>query len=188
MNDDRIIELYLERSEQAIEETYQKYSAYCNSISFNILQNKEDAEECVNDTFKKVWDSIPPNTPDNFKAYLARIVKNISLNRLKSSKTEKRGGGQRELLLSELEECISDRLSVEATLDEKNLVEVLNRFLTELTTEKRKIFIGRYWYMYSIDELAEQHSMNESRVRSMLFRLRKKLSKYLEKEGIFYEG
>lgn len=187
MDDEKIIELYWERSESAVEESYEKYSAYCNSISFNILQNKEDAEECVNDTFKKAWDSIPPNRPQSLKAFLGKIARNLSLNRLKSLQAEKRGFGHTNLVLSELDGCIPDKFSVEAAFSEKQLAKSINDFIGALSDEKRWIFVGRYWYMYPIKELSEQYGMSEGRIKSMLFRIRKQLKSYLEKEGEFYE-
>lgn len=187
MNDQQIIELYMERSEKAVSETYDKYSAYCNSISFSILQNSEDAEECVNDTFQKAWESIPPNRPNNLKAFLGKIARNISLNRLKHSKTQKRGSGQVDVLLSELEECISDNFSVENEVDSKQLSQSINAFLESLTTEKRKIFVSRYWYAHSISEISAQYGISEEKIKSVLFRLRKQLKSHLEKEGMIYE-
>lgn len=187
MNDQQIIELYMERSEKAVSETYDKYSAYCNSISFSILQNSEDAEECVNDTFQKAWESIPPNKPSNLKAFLGKIARNISLNRLKHSKTQKRDSGKIDVLLSELEECISDKFSVENEIDSKQLSQSINTFLEGLTTEKRKIFVGRYWYTRSIREISVQYGISEEKIKSILFRLRKQLKSHLEKEGMIYE-
>lgn len=187
MNDQQIIELYMERSEKAVSETYDKYSAYCNSISFSILQNSEDAEECVNDTFQKAWESIPPNRPSNLKAFLGKIARNISLNRLKHSKTQKRGSGQIDVLLSELEECISDKFSVENEVDSKQLSQSINAFLESLTAEKRKIFVSRYWYARSIREISAQYNISEEKIKSILFRLRKQLKSHLEKEGMIYE-
>lgn len=185
MNDKQIVELYMERSEKAVNETYSKYSAYCNSISFSILQNSEDAEECVNDTFQKAWESIPPSEPNNLKAFLGKIARNISLNRLKN--TQKRGAGQIDVLLSELEECISDSFSVENEIYSKQLSQSINAFLESLTSEKRKIFVSRYWYTRSIKEISEQYDISEEKIKSILFRLRKQLKSHLEKEGIIYE-
>lgn len=187
MNDEQIIELYMERSEKAVSETYEKYSAYCNTISFNILQNSEDAEECVNDTFQKAWESIPPDRPNNLKAFLGKIARNISLNKLKYNHTKKRGSGQVDLLLSELEECVSDKFSVESEIYNKELSHTINRFLAGLPTDKRRVFVSRYWYMRSIKEISEQYSISEGKVKSILFRIRKQLKSYLEKEGMTYE-
>lgn len=187
MDDERIIDLYWQRSENAVEETYKKYSSYCNSISFNILQNKEDAEECVNDTFQKAWDCIPPNRPQCLKAFLGKIARNISINRLKGSKVRKRGSGQVTLVMSELDECIPNSFSVEEAFSEKQLSQAINRFLGELPTNKCRIFVSRYWYMRPIKDIAEQYGMGEGKVKSILFRIRKQLKVYLEKEGIFYE-
>lgn len=187
MNDQQIIELYMERSEKAVSETYDKYSAYCNSISFSILQNSEDAEECVNDTFQKAWESIPPSRPNNLKSFLGKITRNISLNRLKYNNTQKRGSGNIDVLLSELEECVSDKFNVESEIYAKEFSQIINGFLSDLPIEKRKIFVRRYWYMDSIKEISEQYDIGEEKVKSILFRLRKQLKKQLEKEGMVYE-
>lgn len=187
MNDEQIVELYMERSEKAISETYDKYSAYCNSISFSILRNLEDAEECVNDTFRKAWESIPPSKPSNLKAFLGKIARNISLNKLKHNNTQKRGAGQVDVLLSELEECISDKFSVENEIYGRQLSQSINAFLEGLTAEKRKVFVSRYWYTRSMKEISQQYGISEEKIKSILFRLRKQLKKHLEKEGIIYE-
>lgn len=181
MDDERIIDLYWQRSENAVEETYKKYSSYCNSISFNILQNKEDAEECVNDTFQKAWDCIPPNRPQCLKAFLGKIARNISINRLKGSKVRKRGSGQVTLVMSELDECIPNSFSVEEAFSEKQLSQAINRFLGELPTNKCRIFVSRYWYMRPIKDIAEQYGMGEGKVKSILFRIRKQLKVYFMK-------
>lgn len=187
MNDEQIVKLYMERSEKAVSETYDKYSAYCNSISFSILQNSEDAEECVNDTFQKAWESIPPNKPNNLKAFLGKIARNTALNRLKHNNTQKRGSGQIDMLLSELEECIPDKFSVENEIYSKQLSQVINDFLEGLKAEKRKIFVSRYWYNRSIKEISEQYNISEEKIKSILFRIRKQLKSHLEKEGMIYE-
>lgn len=187
MNDEQIIKLYMERSEKAIGETYDKYSAYCYSVSFNILKNSEDAEECVNDTFQRAWESIPPNNPKNFKAFLGKIARNISLNKLKYNNTQKRGSGNIDVLLSELEECVIDKFNVEAEVCGKELSRMINDFLAALPIDKRKIFVRRYWYMSSAKEISEQYDISEEKVKSTLFRIRKQLKSYLEKEGMIYE-
>ena len=184
MDDNKIIDLYWERSELAISETANKYERYCYSISYNILYSEEDAEECVNDTYLSAWKSMPPHRPARLATFLGKITRNLSLNRFKQYKAEKRGLGQTALTLSELEECIPAPDSMEQATDEAVLVESLNRFLYGLPKIKRNIFIRRYWYMNSIRDIAQQAHMSESKVASMLFRLRNELKLHLEKEGI----
>lgn len=184
MEDKQIIDLYWERSEKAITATAEKYGQYCRSIANNILHNKEDVEECVNDTYLCAWDSIPPNRPNRLAAYLGKITRNLSLNRVKYYNAERRGLGQTELVLSELEGCISAENSVEQQLDEMFLVKAIESFLYAQPIEKRNIFIRRYWYMTPIKEIAKAYHMSESKAASLLFRMRNELKRYLEKEGI----
>ena len=187
MEDNQIVDLYWQRSDLAISETNQKYGRYCRTIAYNICGIAEDAEECVNDTFQKAWESIPPSKPNNLKAFLGKMARNISLNRLKHNNTQKRGAGQIDVLLSELEECISDKFSVENEIYSKQLSQLINSFLEGLTAEKRKIFVSRYWYTRSVKEISEQYDISEEKIKSVLFRLRKQLKRHLEKEGIIYE-
>lgn len=184
MKDHEIIDLYWERKENAISETAKKYGKYCHSISYNILHNNEDAEECVNDTYLGAWKSMPPQRPDRLSTYLGKITRNLSLNRFKQYTAEKRGLGQTELVLSELEDCIPAETSVEQIIDEMVLVKSINQFLRERPEQKRNIFIRRYWYLYPIRDIAENYGMSESKVASMLFRMRNELKTHLEQEGI----
>ena len=186
MDDNAIIELYWERSENAITETAKKYSGYCRYISHNILHNHEDAEECVNDTFLRTWRAIPPQRPDCLAAFLGKITRNLSLNRYRENTAAKRGLGQTGLVLSELEECLPAASDVEQTIDEIVLAQALNTFLTIQPKTNRMIFVRRYWYLSTIREIAEQYHMSESKVKSMLFRTRNELRKYFEKEGLIY--
>lgn len=184
MRDSDIVDLYWKRSELAIKETEKKYGRYCYSISYNILQNSEEAKECVNDTYLGAWESMPPNRPSRLSTYLGKITRNLSLNRFKYYSAEKRGLGQTELALVELEDCISSKFSVEQVAEEKMLVQVLETFLWNQKEQKRNMFIRRYWYLQSIKEIARDYRMSESKVTSLLFRVRKELKEYLEKEGI----
>ena len=184
MRDQEIVDLYWKRSETAITETAAKYGSYCHAISYNILNNEEDAEECVNDTWLGAWKSMPPQRPNRLATYLGKITRNLSLNRYKQYAAEKRGGGQTELVLYELEDCIPAPATVEQIVEEKALVGVINRFLYAQSEQKCNIFIRRYWYLYSIRDIADVYGMSESKVASLLFRMRNELKKYLEKEGI----
>ena len=184
MEDSRIIELYWERSESAIAETSNKYGRYCYCISHNILHSDEDVEECVNDTYLRAWNAIPPHRPNRLAAFLGKITRNLSLNRYKRFTAEKRGFGEMPLVLSELNDSIPTSPSSEQETDAILLIEALNNFLAELPHEKRIIFVQRYWYLMPIRELTGLHGNSESQIKSLLFRVRKELKTHLEKEGI----
>lgn len=185
MKDIEIVELYWNRDETAITATANTYSSYCYSIAYNILNNKEDAEECINDTWLGAWNSIPPQRPEQLSTYLGKLTRNFALNRYKLQNAQKRCANQVALALSELDGCIPSQQNIEQVLDEMALVSALNKFLYAQPRTERNIFVGRYWYLYSIRELAEGYRMRESKVTSLLYRMRKKLKLHLEKEGIF---
>jgi len=184
MKDNEIIELYWNRDEAAIIATADTYGKYCYSIAYNILCNNEDAEECVNDTWLNAWKAIPPQRPNRLSTYLGKITRNLSLNRYKLMTAQKRGKGQVELALSELEGCVPAQRDMEQTTDEMVLVNAIETFLRAQPRTERNIFIGRYWYLYPIRELARAYRMSESKVASLLYRMRIKLKMHLEKEGI----
>lgn len=144
-----------------------------------------DAEECVNDTYLGAWNSIPPQRPNRLTAFLGRITRNLALNRYKHNKAAKRGGGQVEIALSELENCIPDIKGVEQIVEEALLVSVINRFLYAQAKTKRNIFVLRYWYLYSIRDIADMYGERESKVKAILFRMRNELKKILEKEEFY---
>ena len=182
MDDSRIIELYWQRAEQAVVETDAKYGGYCYAIAYNILSNREDAEESVSDTYLAAWRSIPPKRPSILSAFLGKITRYISLDRWKSRSAYKRGGGEVPLALEELEDCVSGGESPEETLLRRELVMRLNRFLEELPETERRVFLCRYWYLDSVSDIARRFGFSESKVTSMLHRTRQKLRKSLEKE------
>lgn len=183
VEDKQIIDLYWARSETAISETADKYGRYCHSIAFNILHSHEDSEECVNDTFFKAWKVMPPQRPNKLSAFLGTITRNLSLNKWEQYSAEKRGLGQVPLALDELQDCIPALENVEQVVDDLTLVELLNRFLSTLPKDRRKIFMRRYWYMCSIKEIADGYSISESKVKMSLLRSRNELKQLLEKEG-----
>ena len=184
MEDCRIIDLYWQRSETAIDETAKKYARYCHSISFNILHSPEDAEECVNDTWLNAWNAMPPRRPSCLATFLGRVTRNLSLDRFKRYSAEKRGGGQTELALEELDEAVPGASGVEEAINGKELSRLVDSFLGQLPLEKRMIFVKRYWYFLPIKAIAEQMGTSEKQVNSALFRLRKKLRTFLEKAGV----
>ncbi len=182
MNDASIIELFWNRDETAIIETDKKYGRLCNSLSVNILNNISDAEECVNDSYLTVWNSIPEDRPERFSAYLCRIVRNLSLKRLEYNTAGKRSP---DLLasLDELDGCISGNENPENSFDAKLLGKSISGFLRMQSEQSRNIFIRRYWYFESVKKIAGDYKIKEEKVSVILFRTRKKLKKHLEKEG-----
>lgn len=183
MTDNAIINLFWDRNELAISSTEEKYQSYLYKISTNILYNEQDVKECLNDTYLSVWNSIPPNRPKSFKVYIGKIIRNISLNKLKSERAKKRGGGQAEAVLCELNECVSTVFDIAEELNEKELTGLIEIFLRSQPKQKRNVFIKRYWYLNSINEISAEFNMNESKVTAILFRMRKELKTILEKEG-----
>lgn len=177
MDDKQILDLYWERSEAAISETSKKYGKYCRYIAFNILHNDEDSEECVNDTYLRAWNSIPPNRPSVLKTFLGKITRNLSLDRYELLNAKKRNGGQMPLVFDEIQECIPSLDSTENIVEEIALTDILNRFLSSLSLEQRKIFMRRYWYLSPIKEIATEYGMSESKIKMSLFRSRNELKK-----------
>lgn len=184
MQDDELIALYFSRSETAIAETKQQYGTYCYSIAYYILPHPEDAEECENDTYWKAWNAIPPTRPRHLKSFLGKITRNIALHVWEHQHAEKRGGTTMVLVLEELSECIPSEEDVEQAVENFELRTHLNRFLADLPKETRMIFVRRYWYFYTISEIAAEYGFGESKVKMVLSRTRKKLKVYLEKEGV----
>ncbi len=183
MQDEQIIDLYWKRSEEAIRETSVKYGRYCSTIAWNILYSQEDSEECVNDTWLNAWNAMPPQRPGFLKAFLGKITRNLALNRYEMRHAEKRGGGETPLVLDELAECVGDG-SAGSPEDALVLTACLNRFLSGMKPEDRKIFVQRYWYVRSVKEIAADLQLGESKVKMTLLRQREKLKKALEEEGV----
>lgn len=183
MEDNQIIQLYFDRSEDAISQTAVKYGKYCHTIAYNILHNFEDSEECVNDTYWKAWGIIPPRRPKKLAAFLGKITRNLSLDKYRHYTADKRGGGEFSIALDELSDCASLG-SMDDYTNEMVLVDTLNRFLASLSTEHRKIFMRRYWYISSVKEIADDYGITESKVKMSLLRSRNQLKAVLEKEGI----
>lgn len=184
MEDQQIIELYWQRSEEAIAQTARKYGRYCHTIAYNILQNECDSDECVNDTYMRTWNSIPPRRPALLSALLAAITRNLALDRYKHNVAQKRGGGQVQLALDELYECIPAGKSEEELIESRVLTDALNRFLGGLPERTRRIFMLRYWYLCSVGKIAQSMGLSESGVKMSLLRSRRQLKAMLQKEGI----
>ncbi|MBR1884487.1 MAG: sigma-70 family RNA polymerase sigma factor [Clostridia bacterium] len=175
--------MYFSRNEKAVEETDKKYGKYLSKVAYNILENSEDSKECINDTYLNTWNSVPPKRPSIFKIFLAKITRNIAINRYNKENTLKRGKNVIKVC-TELEECI-DSDYLEGKLDYSRLVERINNFLDKLSIEKRVIFIERYFYLENVKNIAKKHNLSESNVKVSLMRIRKDLKKYL-KEGGYY--
>ena len=184
MDDEKIVGLYLERSEDAIAETDRKYGVKCRTTSYNILQNREDSEECTNDTYLKLWNTIPPKEPDPLCAFIMRIVRNISLDRVKRRLTAKRQDSSYTLVYDELGDCIPSNENVERYVEGKELAAMIDSFLDTLSREKKVMFLMRYWNFSTVPEIAKRLGLSESKVKVTLMRTREKLKEYLEKEGV----
>jgi RNA polymerase sigma-70 factor (ECF subfamily) len=185
MDDKEIIDCLWERSESVISAIDEKYSKYCRIIAFNIRGNTEDAEEVLNDVYNRVWNAIPPGQPDNLKAFIGRITRNLSLDKFEKERAKKRGGGQIDIILSELEECITDsKNSFDNLADSEAITAALNLFMMGLNIENRRIFLRRYWRAASIEDIATDFNISTGKAKSILFRMRNKLRKHLESEGI----
>ena len=185
MKDTEILDLYFDRNEQAIAETQNKYGSYCFSIAIHVLHDQEDADECVNDTWMRAWNSIPPNRPDHLNIFLGTITRNLSFDRWKKKKALKRGSGEFETQIDELEECIpAGGASTEEAVEAAELQRMINDFLRSLPEKERNVFLRRHWYSEEYAEIAKRYGMNLNSVKTSLFRTRGKLKAYLEKQGI----
>ncbi|MBE5940529.1 MAG: sigma-70 family RNA polymerase sigma factor [Lachnospiraceae bacterium] len=186
MEDKDIIDLYLNRNENAIAATMKKYENYCYSIAYSILNNQEDSEECVNDTWLRAWKAIPPQIPNCFRVFLGKITRNLSFDKYKKENAQKRGGNELSLVLEELEECIPDAgNNVEDIIIEKELGQIINLFVKELPLKYQKIFVRRYFFVNSIEEISAMYGVSPNNVMVILCRVRKKLKEYLERENYY---
>ena len=167
-----------------IKKLEEKYNKYCLTIANRILFDNEDSKECVNDAWLKIWNSIPPNRPENLAGYLAKIVRNLALNCYEKKHAAKRGGGQVEMSYDELSECLAGKGRVDENLEKNELSCIISKFLKQKGEQKRTIFIQRYFYFAEVSDIADRMGMKESSVRSALSRMRKELKNYLEQEGI----
>ncbi|MDE7211645.1 MAG: sigma-70 family RNA polymerase sigma factor [Lachnospiraceae bacterium] len=183
MDDNDIIQLYWNRNNHAIRVTSEKYGHYCKSIAKNILNNEEDAEECVNDTYLNAWNSMPEHWPEQLATFLGKITRNLSFNKYKHDHAEKRGGGEITLVLEELADCVSDTDNVEQMFEHQELVKAINSFVRSLSPEKRNIFVRRYWYADSVSKIAKDYGMSQGSISKKLERTRKQLKAYLTERG-----
>ena len=189
MDDDAIVALFEQRDAKALTLAKAKYERYCQSISLAVLQNRADADECVNDAYLQAWNSIPPTKPESLRAYLGAITRNLSLNLWKKNHAAKRVGDQVDLALSELNEVVavfgnSSENNPAANYDGQLIREALNKFLAGLPDGQRNVFVRRYWHLRSIAEIAQDYQLTESNVKQILFRARNQLKGVLEKDGL----
>ena len=183
MDDKTIVDLYFLRNEDAIGLTEEKYGPYCYSIAYNILSNREDAQESVSDTYMAAWNSIPPRRPSVLSAFLGKLTRHISIDRWRQRPAAKRGGGEVAVALEELSECVAGLQNIELEYERKELMKAYTRFLKELPETERRVFLGRYWYMESIEAIANQFGFSQSKVKMLLQRTRIKLRLRFEEEG-----
>ncbi len=182
MEDGAIIELYWQRSERAIEETRVKYGDYCYGISYRLLHSPEDAEECVSDTWHAAWNAMPPQRPQSLRAWLGRVVRNLSLGRWNRDHRRKRGGVAE--LLSELEDCIPSPDTAETRMEARELSRAIDDWLGGLDRAERRLFLRRYWYGIPLQDLAKEEGVAPAKLAQRMLRLRQSLRRALEKEGI----
>lgn len=184
MDDSQIVDLYFARSETAIQKTDSKYGGYCYKIAYGILANREDSEESVSDTYLSAWNCIPPRRPARLSTFLGKLTRNIAIDRWRKGNAKKRGSGEADIALEELGECVSGQPSAEAALLRKEVIASLNRFLSGLPNDERDVFLCRYWYVNSLEEISGKTGFSVSKIKSMLHRTRLKLSRQLEKEEL----
>ena len=183
MQDEEIIALYWARDQRAIPETSERYGNYCAAIARNILASREDAEECVNDTWLSAWNAMPPHRPSALSAFLGKLTRNLAINRWTLRNAEKRGGGETALVLDELAECVSGSDDVEGVIEQRELIAAVNAFLRQLPDKKRNIFLCRYWYSDRVADISARFGMKENAVSKMLGRTRAALRAYLSERG-----
>ncbi len=183
MDDEKIITLYMQRNEQAIAVTAEKYGGLCMKIVGNILKDEKDAEECVNDTYLGLWNVIPPQHPDSLTAFIAKIARNTALKKLRYNQAQKRSAVPT-VSLTGLEELLADNRFADG-VETREVVPLINAFLRTQKPEVRTVFVQRYWLCESVQEIAVRYAYSEGKVKSMLYHTRRKLQAYLEKEGIW---
>ena len=181
MEDTHIVQMYWDRNETAISESAMKYGTYCTSIAQNILRNPADAEECVNDTWLHAWNAMPPQRPTVLRTFLGRLSRNLSINRALHDKARKRGGGEVTAALEELREIGGG--SAEEAVEQAELGRLIDRFLRTLPEKECSIFLRRYWFLDSVEEIARRYGLRGGSVKTRLHRTRKKLREYLKQEG-----
>ena len=187
MEDNEIVELYWQRDENAIRESDSKYGAYCFAVADNILHSKEDSEECVNDTWLKAWNTMPPQRPNKLRMFLAKITRNLSFNRYNARSAEKRGGGEIAAVLDELAECLESESDVAGEYEGKELEQYIRSFVRSLPERDGNVFVRRYFFAEPVRKIAERYGLTANHVMVILSRMRAKLKANLKKEGFLNE-
>ena len=183
MDDKSIVDLYFGRDQEAITQTDKKYGHYCYRIAYNILTNNEDAEESVSDTYVAAWRAIPPRRPSVLSTFLGKITRHIAIDRWRERNASKRGGGEVPLALEELQDCVAGMQNVEMDYERKEIIKAYVKFLDALPATERRVFLCRYWYVDSVEAIADKFGFSQSKVKTMLHRTRSKLRKQLAEEG-----
>lgn len=184
ITDTEIIEMFNRRDERALSEIQRRYGNYCEEVALNVLKNREDAELCLNDMLLRLWERIPPESPENLAGFAATTIKQIALNRYTTDRREKRGGSETDVILEELSEVVPSSYDVEKTFEKRELAELLNSFAGSLTPKKRNIFVLRYWYRMSVKDISERLAVSQSNILVTLMRIRKKLADKLKRSGM----
>ena len=183
MEDHEIVALYWQRSESAIEETDRKYGRYCFSIANHIVPYREDAQECVNDTYLAAWEAMPPYRPGVLSTFLGKLTRRISIDRWRRLTAEKRGGGTVAVALEELGECVPSSSDPVAQVEARELAQTISVFLRALSTQERRVFLMRYFELAKLEDIQKEYGFSGAKTKSMLHRTRSKLRTYLQKEG-----
>ena len=184
MEDRAIVDLYWQRSDRAISETEAKYGRYCRTVAFNLLNSIEDSEECVNDTWLRAWNLMPDKRPALLSAFLGGITRNLAISMYRRRTSKKRGGGETALALEELSGCIPSDADPQREYESREFARALGRFVSGLPETERRVFIARYWYLTSVADISARARFSQSKTKSILFRTRGKLRKYLREEGL----
>lgn len=184
MKDQEIIQMYCNRQEMAIQKTAEKYEKYCYTISYNILDNNEDVLECINDTWFKLWDTIPPIIPIFLKSYIAKIVRNLSFDKYRAKNSAKNGGGEMPLVLDELSEIVADSRDIQARYESKEVSMAISEYLSKISVKEREIFVRRYFYVEDTESIARKYNTTGKNVLMILSRTRKKLRTYLQEKEL----
>lgn len=184
MEDRAIVELYWQRSDRAIEESERKYGKYCHAIAFNLVGDHRDAEECVNDTWLRAWNLMPDKRPRLLSAFLGGISRNLAISLYRAKSAKKRGGGETALALEELIDCIPSGADPQREYEGREFSEAVGRFVSRLPDAERKVFVARYWYLASVEDISRRAGYSLSKTKSMLLRTRGRLREYLREEGL----
>ncbi len=184
MEDVQIVDMFWNRDQEVIAVVQQQYGGLCRQVAYQILNDREESEECENDAYLRAWNAIPPQRPNRFSVWLCRVVRNLALDRYRARQAAKRGGGEFQLVLHELEACLPAPSGTETAYEGRRITQVLEQFVRALPVEQRGVFLRRYWYADPVAKIAAGYGMSESKVKSMLSRIRGRLRIFLQEEGI----